>query len=966
LWQGNQEIRLRAKTRAVLHYLAEHPGRIIARQEFEQQVWVGTHVTQSVLRVSIRELRQALGDAEAMPQYIETVGQQGYRFCATVWRSGAATSLEAPFVGRQAELDTLQTALGHAQRGVLQLVFVAGDPGIGKTTLVRQFLSQVSTTTPLWISSGQCIEHVGSSEAYLPLLEALGRLGREPGSEPLVAALRRIAPMWMAHLPQLVEPDELEELRRQVQGMRTERMLREFAEALTVITRERLVVLVLEDLQWSDTATVETLGYLARRPEPLRLLVLGTYRPAEVIAHGHPLRQTVQELVAHQLCQELQLELLTAEQVQTYVAQRLGTRPSSVELGAMIYRRTEGNALFAVQLLDHLLQQGWLVETDGQWRLRDGVGAVNREVPEGLRALLLKQVEALGAPAQQVLAAANVSGLRFTTAEVAAMLQCAVEEVDAICDELTQQSAFIAAQELLTWPDGTVTGRYRFRHVMFSEVLYERLGMAQRARWHRLLGERVEAGYGGRAREVAGALAQHFERGQDVRRAVQYRQYAAEQGLSRNAYPETLAHCQRGLELLAALPESPERATQELGLRLTLSITLTALQGYTSKALADNLHQALALCESVEATTQLVPILAGLSRVSMMRADRSETERLMARERALLSQLDDAASLVLLHMQLGTAETLRGAYAQAEAHLSHTLNLYDPEVHQSLATVDLKVPALAWSGWCLWLTGYPDRAYTRVARAQSHAEALAYPFSLAFALTFVAFVRLGRGELRAAAAVAQDLTTLARENGFAFFEALGTMLQGSARAHGGELERGLSLLTAGLAQYRHLGCRTFLPFFLTFLAETHLRHGQVEEGLSVIGEAVQLTETTFDRFWGPEVYRLRGELLLAQAVPVHLDIALETATAEACFQQALDMARQQGAKSLELRAAMSLSRVWLAQDQPDAAQALLVELYSGFTEGWETADLQAANDLLERRFSIIMMMDSTDLGQLSD
>lgn len=178
LWQGNQEIRLRARTRAVLQYLVEHPWRIISRQELEQHVWVGTHVTQSVLRVSIRELRQALGDSEGMPQYIETVGQQGYRFCATTQRSGAATSRKAPFVGRQAELDTLQTVLGHAQRGVLQLVFVAGDPGIGKTTLVRQFLSQVSTTTPLWISSGQCIEHFGSGEAGVSALaRSVGAVG---------------------------------------------------------------------------------------------------------------------------------------------------------------------------------------------------------------------------------------------------------------------------------------------------------------------------------------------------------------------------------------------------------------------------------------------------------------------------------------------------------------------------------------------------------------------------------------------------------------------------------------------------------------------------------------------------------------------------------------------------------------------------------------------------------------------
>jgi predicted ATPase len=226
---------------------------------------------------------------------------------------------------------------------------------------------------------------------------------------------------------------------------------------------------------------------------------------------------------AHRLCQELRLELLTGAQVQAYVAQRLGASPATAELGAMMYRRTDGNALFVVQLLDHLVQQGWLREADGQWHLRDGMAVAEREVPERLRALLLRQLEGLGASAQQLLDAASVSGNQFTTAEVAAALQWPVEDVEALCDELTRQHAFIAAYELLTWPDGTATVRYAFRHVLYREVLYERLGMAQRARWHRRVAERCEAGYGRRARELAVMLALHFERGQDTQRAVQYR-----------------------------------------------------------------------------------------------------------------------------------------------------------------------------------------------------------------------------------------------------------------------------------------------------------------------------------------------------------------------------------------------------------------------------------------------------------
>lgn len=854
-------------------------------------------------------------------------------------------------MGRQAELAALRTALAEAQRGTLQLVFVTGDPGIGKTTLVRQFLAEVAASTPLWMGWGQCVEHFGAGEAYLPLLDALGRLGRESGGEPLLDALRRTAPMWLVHLPALVEPGELEVLQRRVQGLRTERMQREFVETLAVVTRETVVVLVLEDLQWSDTATVETLAYLARRPERLRLLVLGTYRPAEVIARGHPLRQTVQELVAHRLGQELRLELLTEAQVQEYVARRLGASPETAEFGMMLYRRTEGNALFTVHLLDHLQQQGWLVDTDGQWRLRDGVSAVERAVPEGLRALLLKQVESLGAPAQQVLDAASVSGSHFTTAAVAAALQHPVEDVEALCDALTRQGTFITAQELLTWPDGTATVRYGFRHVLYRDVLYERLGMAQRARWHRLLAERLEAGYGLRAREMAGELALHCERGQDAQRAVQYQQYAAEQALSRHAYTEAVAHCHKGLDLLATLPASPARAALELSLRLALSVALVPTQGHTSEALADNLQHTLALCEVVEGTTALVPVLADLTRMSMLRADRATTERLMARERALLLQLHDAASLVQLHTQLGMAETFRGAYAQAEEHHNHVLRLYDPEAHRpSVLTSgsDSSVLALAYSGWRLWLTGWPDQAVDHAMRAQARAKTLAHPLSVINALIFFALVRMCRGECTAALTLAQGLVDVGREHGFMLAEVVGTMIQGSVWVQDGELDRGLTLLTTGLAQYRHLGDHPALPFFVACLAEAHLRCAQVEEGLAVIGEAVQLTETHFARYWAAEVYRLQGELLLAQAGQACPAPDPAATTAEACLQQALAIARQQGAKALELRAAISLSRVWLAQDKHDAAQELLAGCYDGFSEGWDTADLQVAQSLLMR------------------
>jgi predicted ATPase len=328
----------------------------------------------------------------------------------------------------------------------------------------------------------------------------------------------------------------------------------------------------------------------------------------------------------------------------------------------------------------------------------------------------------------------------------------------------------------------------------------------------------------------------------------------------------------------------------------------------------------------------------------------------MAKERALLSQLHDVASLIQLHTLLGIAETLRGNHAQAEEHQRQVLYLYDPESHQSSVfkfRTDPAISVLAISSWRLWLTGWSDQAVEHVMRAQERAETTAHLLALMNTLIAAARIRISRGEFPAAMALVQRLVGLGRAHGFVHFEAMGTMFQGSVWVQEGELDRGLALLTTGLAQYRRLDSQASLPFFLTFLAEAHLRLGQVEEGLFVIGEAVQLTETHFVRFWAPEVYRVKGELLLAQAGPTRPHTYPEATAAGACLQQALAIARQQRAKALELRAAMSLSRLWLDQDQPKVAQELLAESYGWFTEGLDTADLQAAQDLLARCHPVV-------------
>src|SRR5262247_1838242 len=509
LWQGAQGLPLRPQSLALLRYLVEHPGRLVTKTELRQHVWAGTHVTDTVLRVSVHEVRQALGDVAAAPRYLATVGGQGYRFLLGDAQEGAPPLTPGPLVGRQGDVEAVEQCFQRAAQGARQLVLLSGEAGIGKTTVVELVLARLAPERGVRMARGQCAEHYGEGEPYLPFLEALGQLCRGPQHAAVLAMLRRYAPLWLAQMLGVLSEAEQERLQRQVQGASAARMLRELAEALDVLTAEVPLLLVLEDLQWSDQSTVEALAYVAQRRAPARLLVLGTYRPVEMALRGHPLRGLVQELCGRGQAVERPLELLSAEAVTAYVTGRLGG-PVAAPLAAFICERTEGNALFLVNIVEHLVQQGWVVRQEGVWTLRAGREAQVASLPEGVRQLLLRRLQELPPEVCRVLEAASVVGKAFAVAAVAAGLQVPVEDVEAVCEGLAAQQHLLDDAGLREWPDGTSGGRYRFQHALYQQVLYEQIGTARRRQLHGRIGVRLEVGYGARATEIAAQLAAHF------------------------------------------------------------------------------------------------------------------------------------------------------------------------------------------------------------------------------------------------------------------------------------------------------------------------------------------------------------------------------------------------------------------------------------------------------------------------
>ena len=389
LWRDDQPIRLQPKAMAVLRYMAQNPGRLITQAEFLDQVWPGTHVDRGGLRVRIREIRVALGDQARAPRYIETVGQQGYRFLGgPAIREPSLVHAEspihrAPTVGRQMEMAHLQHALRRAINGDRQLRLISGEAGIGKTTLVDLFWSRVAGQSGARIARGQCIEHYGEGEPYLPLLESLGRLCRDADGDRVRDGLRRHAPMWLIQMPALLSDAELETLRRRIQGMTRAQMLRELAEALEVLTADTPLILVLEDIHWGDASTLEWIAYMAQRRDPCRLLTLITYRPEE-LRKGHLLRRLLQDVKGRRLGEELRLGSLTETDVTSFLAGRLGQGASSPELARGMHQLSAGHALFLVNIVEHLITRRYLIYTDAQWRVQGKVTDLLREIPEGL------------------------------------------------------------------------------------------------------------------------------------------------------------------------------------------------------------------------------------------------------------------------------------------------------------------------------------------------------------------------------------------------------------------------------------------------------------------------------------------------------------------------------------------------------------------------------------------------------
>jgi DNA-binding winged helix-turn-helix (wHTH) protein/predicted ATPase len=960
LWRQGQLLPLPPKPLAVLAYLVARAGQVVTKDELLEAVWPETVVSEGVLKTCLAQIRRVLGETAQAPQYIATVHRRGYRFIAPVTvqeqavpthEAAAEPRLEtqtvstppALLVARHAEMAQLHQRWTQALQGTRQIVFITGEAGIGKTSLVDAFVAQIAMGETVWLGRGQCIEQYGAGEAYLPLLEAFGQLGRGRDGARFVELLRQQAPSWLLQMPALLPATAYEALQQRSSGATRERMLRELAEAVEALTLERPLVLVVEDLHWSDLATLDWLAFVTRRRAAARLLVLGTYRPVDAVMRAHPVHTVVQELQRQERCTELPLNYLSEVGVVAYLAQRFDTLEFPEGLAWVLHRHTNGNPFFLVTVVQELLRQGILAQQGPGWTWRGDLEAVAACVPDSVRHLIEHQLAHVSAEEQDILAVASVAGVEFAAAAVAAGAEQDTEYVETHCDTLARRGQFLVARGIEEWPDGTVATRYRFSHDLYHEVLYDRVPASRRVRWHRQIGARLEAGYGARACEMAVELAMHFQRGRDVPRAVQYLQYAGEQALRRSAHQEARVHLTAGLALLQQLPNSPERTRQELALQIPLGAALRATQAYGSPEVERAYLRACELCQQLGEPHQLSPVLYSLYELYEYRGAFERSRELGEQLLQVASSHHDPALLLGAYDALACTAFHLGTFAQVLDYTERELSLYDPQQHRTLTTLygkNLGVTCWYWSAMALWFLGSPDQALGRIDQALTLAQTLAHPYSMAVALNRAAFVGQFCQESQATRQWAEAAVAIAAGHGFPRHAALGTILSGWALVRQGQGDEGMTQIRQGLVAYRELGMAMEDPYFLGLLADAYASCGEIEPGLAALAEALARLPSGRGFFYEAELYRLRGELLLRQAAP-------DAFQAEECFHQALAVARRQAAKSLELRATMSLCRLWQRQGERQAAYALLAPIYGWFTEGLDTADLQEAKALLE-------------------
>jgi len=865
--------------------------------------------------------------------------------------NGAARSVPVAarrlIVGRDAERAILREAYESTAAGRGQFVCMSGESGLGKTALVEDFLDELSAEgRPFGLAKGRCSERLAGTEAYLPFLEALDGLLHGPDGAEAARVMKLLAPTWYVRLvPPSGDDPALARARAEAEEAPLERRKRELGIFLRELSLHRPLVLVLDDVHWADPSSVDLLAYAGSRCAALPVLIVVTYRPSDLALHGHPFGPVKLDLQARGVCREIALTPLGRLDLDRYLTLAFPGHVFPEEFAAVVHARTEGHPLFLVDLLRYLRDRQVIAAADGRWAVAGSLPDLRRELPGSVRSMIRRTLERLDEGDRRLLAAASAQGYEFDSTAVAAAVGLGAAEVEERLQVLDRKHGLVRVLREVEFRDRTVGLRCAFTHGLYQEALYADLPPARRADLSLGLARALVRLNGDDNPSTAVTLACLYEAGRDFDAAARQYWLAAQNAARLSAHRESTRLARRGLTRLSSLPEAPERAALELPLQTLLGLQLQVTEGFAAPEARQAYTRARELCRAAPGPT-LFPVLWGLFLFSKARSDLPRAEEMANELLALARQLKDLALQLQAHQALGVTAFCRGEPTVAVQHVEQASALYDPNRHQShsfLFGQDPNIICKAYGAVALWLLGYPDQA-ERQSDAAVQASRELSATSRAVALHFAAMLHQLRRDATRALTCAEASSAIGAEHGFSFWHAGGGVLSGWALATLGEKDQGLEQLREGLIDWLATDSVTYQPYYLGLLGDVLASRGQFKEAARILDEALSLAAQTGEGLYEAELHRLRGETRLN--VPGELDSTVIEA-AEANFRQAADVARLQDARSLELRAAMSLSKVLRRQGRTDEGRESLAAAYSRFTEGFETPDLRDAKTLID-------------------
>jgi DNA-binding SARP family transcriptional activator/predicted ATPase len=932
------------------------------------------HLYEFICRGGLEEVRKKSAVITDIPEHIPPFLNE----------TGAQDTEQIVFVARQHELELLDGYLNQALNGQTRVVFVIGEAGAGKTALLQEFTRRTQEMhAELIVVSGNCNAYTGIGDPYLPFREILELLTGDVEARWIAGAMTstqayrlwNTLPLTISALveagPDLIDTfvphnalleralvyapggsnwlNRLKEmLERKLDAPiglspRQNALFDQYTQIIQALTRQVPIVMVLDDLQWADLGSINLLFHLGRQMAGNRFLILGAYRPEDVAigrdGERHPL-----EPVINQFKRDFGDVIINLEKTERreFVAALLDSEPNQLgdSFRQMLYSQTGGHPLFTVELLRGMQERDDLIRDDqGFWV--EGSDLDWEVLPARVEAVIAERIGRLSETLKESLRVASVEGETFTV-EVVAGLRSIEERtlLGYLSKELDRKHRLVKAQSIERRGKRRIS-RFRFRNDLFQQYLYDSLDDVERCYLHEDVGNLLEELYGDRTSEIAVKLAWHYQEAGIYEKAIDYLHQAGKRAVQLSAYREAISHMNRGLELLMSLPKSSERAQKELDLLITMGVAWK--WGVPDPEGEKTVNKARKLCQQIGKTDQLSQVLGEMLIYCYVRAEYQKALELGQEALSLAEEAGDPLLLALGHWQLGFVLFGFGEFTQAHHHLTQVISFYKPKVHHHsfvfLRGADPGVGAFAYDACCLWCLGYLDQANQRSQQALEMARELNHTFTLVDVLSYggCLFNQLSRDAV-SQKQFAKQVLHVAQEFRFPSFLGTGNCYYGDALIKLGDVAEGITQLQIGVADRLRIGVRLNLSGLLAGLVEANILARQYQDGFENLTSAFVLLEKSDERYYEAELHRLQGELFFLEG---------DREAAEACFKEAIDVARGQDARSWELRATTSLARLLQEQGQKEKAHRMLTQIYTWFTEGFDSPDLKDAQVLLE-------------------